>query len=137
MLCKSVACLTERGLAQGSTIAVVQNKDRGYFKRMCGEIQVKDVEIIGPPGPKAVMEASAKQVCHTIIARRPAPGPVVGEMCLLLPLVAQNAGLHGKAGGCWFLENNLGVALGFGLCLHHQAPSHRAQQRFCTARCAS
>ena len=42
---------------------MVQNKDRGYFKRMCSEIQLKDVEIIGPPGPKQVMEASAKQVC--------------------------------------------------------------------------
>lgn len=53
---------TGRAGKTGSTIAVVLPRDRSYFRRMCAEIKLKDVEYISSPSPSAVMEASAKQV---------------------------------------------------------------------------
>lgn len=55
---------TGRAGKTGSTIAVILPRDRNYFRRMCQEIKLQNVEYISPPGPKAVMEASAKQVLH-------------------------------------------------------------------------
>ena len=54
---------TGRAGKKGTTIVVVLNKDRGYFKRMCADLRMGDrMELITPPDPTAVMEASAKQV---------------------------------------------------------------------------
>jgi superfamily II DNA/RNA helicase len=55
---------TGRAGRKGSTIAVVLNNARGKFKAMCSELRLDRMEIISPPGPQQVMEASAKQVCR-------------------------------------------------------------------------
>ncbi|EIE18444.1 DEAD-domain-containing protein [Coccomyxa subellipsoidea C-169] len=57
---------TGRAGKTGSTIAVVLPRDRSYFRRMCAEIKLKDVEYISSPSPSAVMEASAKQVLRRL-----------------------------------------------------------------------
>ena len=54
---------TGRAGKKGTTIVVVLNKDRGAFRRMCADLRMGErMELIAPPDPTAVMEASAKQV---------------------------------------------------------------------------
>jgi hypothetical protein len=56
---------TGRAGKTGATIALLLPRDRSAFRRMCAEIKLKNVEYVSPPGPKAVMESSAKQVRHS------------------------------------------------------------------------
>lgn len=77
---------TGRAGKTGSTIAVVLPRDRSYFRRMCGEIKLRDVEYISPPSPAAVMEASAKQVrAHA-------------ATCLILPHDVERPAIQGIQG---------------------------------------
>ena len=66
---------TGRAGKKGATIVVVKQSDQGAFKRMCAETRISNMEVIGPPSPKQVMEASAKQV-------RPASPPILALVSL-------------------------------------------------------
>lgn len=53
---------TGRAGKSGTTIAMFRPNESGYFRRIVRDVGAKNVEFIGPPGPQAVMSASAKQV---------------------------------------------------------------------------
>ena len=52
---------TGRAGKSGTTIAMFRPNEAGYFRRIVRDVGAKNVEFIGPPGPQAVMSASAKQ----------------------------------------------------------------------------
>ena len=56
---------TGRAGKSGTTIAMFRPNESGYFRRIVRDVGAKNVEFIGPPGPQAVMSASAKQVPST------------------------------------------------------------------------
>ena len=63
---------TGRAGKSGTTIAMFRPNESGYFRRIVRDVGAKNVEFIGPPGPQAVMSASAKQVrfiCLAVLAR--------------------------------------------------------------------
>ena len=58
---------TGRAGKTGTTIAMFRPNEAGYFRRIVRDVGAKNVEFIGPPGPQAVMSASAKQARHNFI----------------------------------------------------------------------
>ncbi|KAK9839323.1 hypothetical protein WJX81_008091 [Elliptochloris bilobata] len=57
---------TGRAGKSGTTIAMFRPNESGYFRRIVRDVGAKNVEFIGPPGPQAVMSASAKQVLRRL-----------------------------------------------------------------------
>ena len=52
---------TGRAGKSGTTIAVLQPRDRQAFRRICQETKISDLAWINTPAPTDVMAASAKQ----------------------------------------------------------------------------
>jgi len=57
---------TGRAGQKGTTIALFTKNETGRMRRVIKEVGVKNLEIMGPPQPQAVMEASAKQVLRRL-----------------------------------------------------------------------
>ena len=56
---------TGRAGKSGTTIAVLQPRDRQAFRRICQETKISDLAWINTPAPTDVMAASAKQVRYS------------------------------------------------------------------------
>jgi ATP-dependent RNA helicase DDX21 len=57
---------TGRAGRKGTAIAMFTRNEMGYLKRVLRDTETGGVELINPPGPKAIMEAAAKQVMYRL-----------------------------------------------------------------------
>jgi ATP-dependent RNA helicase DDX21 len=57
---------TARAGKTGTTVALFTRRETQYLRKIVREVGVANLEIMGPPGPKEVMESSAKQVLRRL-----------------------------------------------------------------------